>query len=162
MPVRKTTKDVSLSGKYIDGTERQANIDQHGALKVVTLNYKPGRNILMKGHKFTAKAAFGPDSPRTTEHVWELPYGINLLGGNFKMKNATDGDKINISVIYPQEDGSEIEVNFVEDLFIFQGEEYSLNNDTSFELPAATKIKVYYTNTAEKTKEIFYSYTLYR
>jgi len=162
MPIRKTNKEVNISGQYIDGQARKAHIDPHGALKVVTLNYKPGRNLLMKGHKFTAEAAFGPDSPRTTEHVWELPYGINLLGGMFKMKNAKDGDKIDISVIVSQEDGSEFEMKFVEDLYLYEGEEYSLNNDTSFELDPGTKLKVYYTNTEESAKEIFYSYTLYR
>lgn len=162
MTIKKVTSEVRLAGEYVDKQERQAIIDRYGALKTVTLNYKPGRSMLMKGFKLKARPAFDETTPRTTDYVWELPYGIDLTGGVFKAIKANDGDILNITLLIPTPDGNTQEIAIVEDLYLYQGEEYSINSDASMGAEKGWAIKISYTNTAVKEKDIFFSFTFFR
>lgn len=162
MTIRKVTKEVRVAGEYVDQKEYGARVDHNGALKVVPLNHRPGRAICFKGFKFTAEPAWNIETPRTTESDWVLPYGIDLVGGSLKTINSTDGDKVELSVLIPHEDGSTEEIKLVEDLYLYKGQHYDLGDKSSIELPVGLTIRISYTNIITQSKEIFYNLKIYR
>lgn len=162
MTIRKATNEVKVSGEYVDQKKYGARVDHNGALKVVPLNHRPGRTICFKGFKFTAEPAWDEETPRTTTSDWTLPYGIDLVGGSIKTINSTDGDKIDLSILIPHEDGSTEEIKVVEDLYLYQNQHYELADKSSIELPENVIIRVSYTNIITESKKIFYTLNIYR
>lgn len=162
MSIRKNSKKVFLSGPYVDNNEYDALVDKNGALKTVILNYKPGRLFAMKGFRFTAEPAWSPDVPRKTDFDWTLEYGIDLLGGQFSALRAADGDKVDMSLLIPMPDGTVAERYVVEDIYLYQGSEYVMDNPASVACEPGWTLRFSYTNTEPVPKEIFFCYKLFR